>query len=55
MTKVKATLKVLKVILKHKATYRFLAVLLGAIGVQHSEALSSGLETILCAIADGCH
>jgi len=44
------TLAVLKVILTHKATYRFLAVVLLALGVSSSDEVSSGIETIVCAI-----
>jgi hypothetical protein len=50
----KSLLKVIKALATHRVTYRFLAVLLAALGVTHSEQLSEGLETILCAVAGGC-
>ncbi|ANY29061.1 hypothetical protein UNOSLW4_0230 [Pseudomonas phage UNO-SLW4] len=55
MTK-KATATVLAVmvsLLKHRATYRFLAVLLVALGVTNGEAIMAGIETIVCAFT-GC-
>jgi len=50
----KSLLKVIKTLATHRVTYRFLAVLLGALGVAHSDELSQGLETILCALAGSC-
>ncbi|AIX13008.1 hypothetical protein B3_00450 [Pseudomonas phage BIM BV-46] len=38
---------------KHRATYRFLAVLLVALGVANGEAIMSGIETVACAYL-GC-
>lgn len=55
MTK-KATATVLAVmvsLLKHRATYRFLAVLLVTLGVTNGEAIMAGIETIVCAFT-GC-
>lgn len=52
----KATLTALAVVmalLKSKATYRFLGVLLVALGVANGETIMSGLETIVCAFL-GC-
>ncbi|WYW00681.1 hypothetical protein Vasula_00044 [Pseudomonas phage vB_PpuP-Vasula] len=55
MTK-KATatfMAVLVSLLKHRATYRFLAVLLVALGVTNGEAIMAGVETFVCAFM-GC-
>lgn len=55
MTK-KATATVMAVLvslLKHRATYRFLAVLLVALGFAKGEAVMAGVETFVCAFA-GC-
>ncbi|ADV35705.1 conserved hypothetical protein [Pseudomonas phage phiIBB-PF7A] len=38
---------------KHRATYRFLAVLLVALGISNGEAIMSGIETVACAYL-GC-
>lgn len=38
---------------KHRATYRFLAVVLVALGVSNGEAVMAGVETIVCAFL-GC-
>lgn len=46
-------LAVLVSLLKHRATYRFLAVLLVALGVANGEAIMSGIETVACAFL-GC-
>lgn len=40
-------------LLKHRATYRFLAVVLVTLGVTHGEAVMSGVETVACAFL-GC-
>ncbi len=50
----KAVLKVLLTVLTHRVTYRFLAVLLVALGCASAESVATGLETILCAIAGPC-
>lgn len=53
-TKVAATaLAVLMSLLKHRATYRFLAVVLVALGVANGEAVMAGIETVACAYL-GC-
>lgn len=55
MTK-KATatfMAVLVSLLKHRATYRFLAVVLVAFGVTNGEAIMAGVETFVCAFM-GC-
>lgn len=55
MTK-KATATVMAVLvslLRHRATYRFLAVLLVALGFAKGEAVMAGVETFVCAFA-GC-
>lgn len=44
---------VLMTLLKHKATYRFLAVVLVALGVTNGEAIASGIMTVACAYL-GC-
>lgn len=44
---------VVMALLKHKATYRFLAVLLVALGVTNGEAIASAVQTVLCAYL-GC-
>lgn len=44
---------VLVSLLKHRATYRFLAVLLVALGIANGEAIMAGVETFVCAFA-GC-
>lgn len=44
---------VLVSLLKHRATYRFLAVLLAALGVANGEAIMTGVETVACAYL-GC-
>lgn len=46
--------KVIKTLATHRVTYRFLAVLLAALGVASSDQLSEGLETIVCALAGSC-
>ena len=47
---------ILKTLLRHKATYRFLVVLLVALGVSLGDSESSigQLEVLLCAILSGC-
>lgn len=50
----KSLLKVIKTLATHRVTYRFLAVLLGALGVAHSDQLTEGLETIVCSLAGSC-
>lgn len=40
-------------LLKHRATYRFLAVVLVTLGVTNGEAVMSGVETVACAFL-GC-
>lgn len=52
----KATLTVVAVLtalMKSKATYRFIGVLLVALGVANGETVMSGVETIVCAFM-GC-
>lgn len=44
---------VLMALLKHKATYRFLAVVLVALGVANGEAIAEGIMTVACAYL-GC-
>lgn len=52
--KASATLvAVLVSLLKHRATYRFLAILLVTLGVANGEAIMGGIETVACAFL-GC-
>lgn len=44
---------VLTALMKSKATYRFIGVLLVALGVANGETVMSGVETIVCAFI-GC-
>lgn len=53
--KLKVVLKVLLKVMTHRVTYRFLAVLLGAIGVLHSDELVSKLETLVCGLFTQCY
>ena len=46
-------LAVLMALLKHRATYRFLAVVLVAVGVTNGEAIAEALMTAVCAFV-GC-
>jgi hypothetical protein len=45
---------VLKAIATNRVTYRFLGVVLAALGVSQGASLSSGLETALCLLLGGC-
>lgn len=53
MTKAKV-LYVLKTIATTRATYRFLAALLVALGITQGNAIGSGLETAACLLLGGC-
>jgi hypothetical protein len=44
-----STVAVLVALAKHKATYRFLAVVLVALGVSNGEAIANGIMTVACA------
>lgn len=44
---------VLVSLLKHRATYRFLAVLLAALGIANGDSTMAGIETVACAYL-GC-
>lgn len=44
---------VLVTLAKHKATYRFLAVVLVAVGVTHGEEVALAIQTVACAYL-GC-
>lgn len=53
-TKVTATmLAILLALVKHRATYRFLAVVLVACGIANGEAIMEGVEVVACAFV-GC-
>lgn len=52
--KASATLVAVMVsLLKHRATYRFIAVVLVALGIANGEAVMQGVETVACAFL-GC-
>lgn len=44
---------VLVSLLKHRATYRLLAVLLAALGIANGDSIMAGIETVACAYL-GC-
>lgn len=56
MTKAKlqAILRVTKLVVTNRVTYRFLVVLLAALGVHHSEALVGRLEALVCTVLTQC-
>lgn len=54
MTTKARVLLVLKTIATTRATYRFLAALLVALGVTQGASLVTGLETAACLLLGGC-
>lgn len=52
-TSLSTLIAVLMALLKHKATYRFLAVVLVAVGVAQGEQIALAIQTIACAYL-GC-
>lgn len=47
-------LNIIITILRHRVTYRFLAVVLGALGVSAATDNAGRLEAIICAIIGNC-
>lgn len=52
--KLQTVLKAARIVATHRSTYRFLAVLLVALGAAQGASMALGIEGILCAVLGGC-
>lgn len=52
--KLQTVLKAARIVATHRSTYRFLAVLLVAMGAAQGASMALGIEGILCVVLGGC-
>lgn len=49
-----AVLKAARIVATHRSTYRFLALLLVAMGAAQGASMALGIESVLCVVLGGC-